>query len=112
MPSGGPASRRIEHRIAGADANPYLVMAAALAGAHHGLVNEVDPGPTTTGNAGEHVDPDIPFTLPDALARLGGAKVLPDYISREYLDLYRELKQGELDVFNRRITPLEYEWYL
>ncbi len=112
IPAGLPDARRIEHRIASADANPYLVLAAALAGAHHGLVNELDPGPTTSGNAGERRDDSIPFTMPTALQRLGEAKVLPDYLSREYLDLYRELKQGELDVFNERISPLEYEWYL
>ena len=36
-------SVRVEHRVAGADANPYLVMAAVLAGIHHGLKNQIDP---------------------------------------------------------------------
>lgn len=112
VPAGSPESRRIEHRIAGADANPYLVLAAALAGAHHGISNELDPGPTTSGNASEHRDGSIPFTMAKALERLGEAKLLPEYIPRDYLDLFRELKQGELDLFNERISPLEYEWYL
>ena len=37
VPSGPPEARRIEHRVAGADASPYLVLAAVLAGIHHGL---------------------------------------------------------------------------
>jgi glutamine synthetase len=37
IPTGSPAARRIEHRVAGADANPYLALAVVLAGIHHGL---------------------------------------------------------------------------
>jgi glutamine synthetase len=39
-----PANRRIEHRVSGAEANPYLVAAAVLAGVHHGLAQALDPG--------------------------------------------------------------------
>jgi len=40
-----PATRHLEHRVAGADANPYLAIAAVLAGIHKGVVEELDPGP-------------------------------------------------------------------
>ncbi len=39
-----PENRRVEHRVAGADANPYLLAAAVLAGIHHGLTQQIDPG--------------------------------------------------------------------
>ena len=60
VPMGGGRARRIEHRIAGADANPYLVMAAMLAGVHHGIANKLAPTPPSTGNAGEEADPEMP----------------------------------------------------
>ena len=45
IPAGAPETCHIEHRPAGADANPYLVMAAILAGMHYGITEKVDPGP-------------------------------------------------------------------
>jgi glutamine synthetase len=61
VPAGGGAARRIEHRIAGAEANPYLVMAAVLAGVHHGVSRRLEPSPPSTGNAGEAADPEMPL---------------------------------------------------
>jgi glutamine synthetase len=40
----------VEHRVAGADGNPYLVIAVLLASAHHGLTNKIDPGPAVVGD--------------------------------------------------------------
>src|SRR5690606_29097645 len=70
VPAGSPDARRIEHRVSGADANPYLVLAAILAGIHHGIVNEIDPGDPAEGNACDSMDEAIPFFLPSALKRL------------------------------------------
>ncbi|MHB8530450.1 MAG: glutamine synthetase family protein, partial [Caulobacteraceae bacterium] len=50
VPAGPPAGRHIEHRLAGADANPYLALAVLLAGVHHGLTDSLDPGPPTQGD--------------------------------------------------------------
>ena len=112
VPGGSSEARRIEHRIAGADANPYLVLASALAGMHHGLVGELNPGPATSGNATEYVDANLPLTLPRALDRLATAHVLSDYLGARYIEIYRELKQSEFDSFREHISPLEYQWYL
>ncbi len=53
-----PASRRVEHRVAGADANPYLLAATVLAGMHLGLTQRLDPGPVLAGNAYRDTTPD------------------------------------------------------
>jgi glutamine synthetase len=45
VPAGSPASRHVEHRICGADANPYLAVAAVLAAMLHGIKGRIDPGP-------------------------------------------------------------------
>src|SRR3546814_5534674 len=57
IPPSAPKDRRIEHRVAGADANPYLAMATVLAAAHHGIVHGIDPGPPISGNAYKKVEP-------------------------------------------------------
>ncbi|POZ99427.1 glutamine synthetase, partial [Pseudomonas sp. MWU12-2312b] len=53
VPTGSADAVRLEHRVAGADANPYLLMASVLAGVHHGLVNKIEPGAPVEGNSYE-----------------------------------------------------------
>jgi glutamine synthetase len=106
------AARRLEHRVAGAEANPYLVTAAVLAGVHYGLTNRLDPGAKHTGNAGAALDETLPNTFWDALAALGRAEILTDYFGEDYLDLYRQVKAAELEAFMETISRQEYDWYL
>jgi glutamine synthetase len=112
IPPSDARNRRIEHRVSGADANPYLVTAAILAGVHHGLSTALDPGDMQGGNAGAEVDPTLPLTLWHALERLSQASILPDYFGADYLDIYHQVKQAEFDAFMDGILPREYEWYL
>ena len=112
IPVSPDAARRIEHRCAGADANPYLVLAAILAGVHHGLANRLDPGPIAVGNVSREPDKELPHSLEDALKRLEAAPVLPGYFGAEAVALYRETKAEELARFRKIITAEEHEWYL
>jgi glutamine synthetase len=98
--------------VAGADANPYLVLAAVLAGVHHGIVNKLDPGPPAVGNVTRETDKALPFALDNALMLLEQAKVLPNYFGAETLQLYRETKRIEQQRLKKLITDAEYEWYL
>jgi glutamine synthetase len=112
VPAGSPESRRVEHRVSGADANPYLVLAAILAGIHYGIVNEIDPGEPAEGNACDSMDESIPFFLPSALKRLRNSQILREYLGGRYIDVYAETKLLEFEKFQRTISPLEYDWYL
>ncbi len=112
VPIGGPEARRIEKRIAGADANPYLTLATFLAGLHHGLTQEIDPGPATKGNAGQAYDPDIPFRPKRALERLAESRVLADYLGEDYVKVYVATKEAELERFEAMVSRAEFEWYL
>jgi len=60
IPTGGPETRHLEHRVAGADANPYLAIAAVLAGMHKGIVEKLDPGPAIAGNGYAQAAADLP----------------------------------------------------
>ncbi len=112
IPIGPGEARRIEHRVCGADANPYLTLAAVLAGVHHGLVEKLDPGAPALGNVSREPDPAIVLTLEDALAKLGQAKTLSSYLGAEMVSLYRETKRIEATRFRKIITAAEYDWYL
>lgn len=115
IPAGASAARRVEHRVAGADANPYLVLAAILAGAHHGLTNAIDPGPATVGDAyavaakaGEH----LPVDWALAIEHFAASAVMRDYLGDAFVDLYATVKRTELDRFGAVVTSLDYDWYL
>ena len=112
IPLSGGKARRIEHRIAGADANPHLAVAGILAGMLHGIESKLTPPLMAEGDVSQSRDPNLPFSLPAALDRLASAKILPDYLGSEYLSLYVDAKRAELAKFQRRISQPEYEWYL
>ncbi len=112
VPAGSTAARRIEHRVAGADANPYQAVAAILAGMLHGIERRIDPGAPATTDVSARIDPRMPFQWHDAIARLRKAKILPDYIGADYLALYADAKAAELAKFNDAISPQEHAWYL
>jgi glutamine synthetase len=112
IPSGDGLARRVEHRVAGADANIYLVVAAVLAAAHYGIANRIDPGPPIVGNAYEKAAKTLPDTWNSALMLFDEAKVLPDYLGGEFCSLFSECRRGELRTFHSVVSNLEYEWYL
>lgn len=67
VPSGPPAARRIEHRVAGGDVNPYVSFAAILGGVLIGLEDEAPPPAPITGNAYEQGLPQLPTTWAEAI---------------------------------------------
>jgi len=67
VPSGAPVARRIEHRVAGGDVNPYLSLAVILGAALNGMEDKRTPPEPITGDAYKHDIPQIPTTWQDAL---------------------------------------------
>src|SRR5579864_1022833 len=112
IPVGPGVARRVEHRVSGADANPYFALAAVLAGLHHGLVHRLDPGPAAIGNVSREPDAALPFTIDDALARLAKGHTLESYLGQETIALYGETKRLEVARFGKIVSPAEYDWYL
>jgi glutamine synthetase len=112
VPAGAGKARRIEHRFAGAEANPYLVMAAMLAGMHHGLAEGLEATAPSEGNAGEEADPDMPRTLWRALDRLEGSAFLADWLGERYPAAYAAIKRSEFEAFMADVLPREHDWYL
>jgi glutamine synthetase len=112
IPVGPSDARRIEHRVAGADANPYFALAAVLAGVHHGLIRKLDPGAPAKGNVSREPDRALAFTIDDAIKMSEHAITLSSYFGEETLTLYRETKRIETQRLRKIITAPEYDWYL
>ena len=112
IPPSDDQALRIEHRNAGADANPYLVTAAVLAGIHHGLINRIDPPPHSIGDRDPDGLPDLPLNWHAALDRFRDGKILPAYLGEKYHGLYEACRRYECDQYHARIQPLDFEWYL
>lgn len=111
IPHSNEANTRIEHRIAGADANVYLVTAAVLAGVLHGLENRFDPGPPVTGNAYEQTEVRTPFWR-DAIADFIGSDFIREQFGESFRHIYGQQKLKEMHSFYTQVTDLEYAWYL
>ena len=112
VPAGPAAARRIEHRIAGADANPHLVLAALLAGLHLGITTKADPGKPRAGSVSGERDPGMRFDLASALKRLAASELMGRYIDPVYLKAYASVKINERARFLDYIGAREYDWYL
>jgi len=112
IPAGDIEATRIEHRVAGADANPHLVTAAVLAGIHHGLERRIEPRPPSSGNAAEQVERELPSGWLHAIEALEEGEVMRDYFGQPFLDVYTICRRFERESFASHVTSLEYEWYL
>ena len=112
IPYSDNANRRIEHRVAGADANPYLVVAAVLAGVTHGIEKKLECTPAIEGNAYENTEATNPRHWQEAIALFETSDWAKDSFGGTFHHLFSSIKQGELEAFQHQITPLELDWYL
>ncbi|MFM9851696.1 MAG: glutamine synthetase family protein [Sphingomonadaceae bacterium] len=115
IPAGLAASRHVEHRASGADANPYLAMAAVLAAMHHGIVGKLNPGPATTGNgyaAPKGQGAPMPNNWFSAVDRFEGSELMRDYLGAHFVDMYTIVKRTEQERFFGSIPDIDYDWYL
>ncbi|WP_245598934.1 glutamine synthetase family protein [Halotalea alkalilenta] len=112
IPSGGASARRIEHRVAGADANPYLAVAAVIAGLIHGIDANLTPPPPIDGNGLDAAGAPLPIRQFQALDLLERSTVLRELLGDTLIDTYQRCKRTELERFEREVTDLELSWML
>lgn len=113
VPAGPPSSRHVEHRVAGADANPYLVAALVLAGMLKGIEERIDPGPPVTGNGYETAPRGaLPTQWAAALEGASRSAFLADALGSGFLEVFLAIKAQESEKFGALVTDRDYEWYL
>jgi glutamine synthetase len=111
IPVSDASARRIEHRVAGADASPHLVMAAVLAAIHHGITHKLAATDPVTHRV-QGVLPEFAAGLLHSLDRLEQSRSLTRYIPERYLRAYCELKRSEYAALMERVLPCELDFYL
>ncbi|MGA7595667.1 MAG: glutamine synthetase family protein [Gallionella sp.] len=111
VPISDSDARRVENRVVGADANPYLAMAVTLACGYLGIKEKLKPGKVTTASAYD-AKYQLPRGLSEALDMLKEAKPLHDMLGKRFIDVYVAVKEAEYEEFMRVISPWEREHLL
>ena len=113
VPAGPPGSRHVEHRVAGADANPYLVAALVLAGMLRGIERQLDPGPAVQGNGyAQAPQGELPTQWHAALERAGASSFIREALGDGFIEVFLAIKRQECEKFGALVTDRDYEWYL
>lgn len=111
VPISPVSARRIENRLAGADSNPYLAIAASLACGYLGMMQGLQPRPAVTGNAYRNQH-QLPRGLLESLTEFEESAKLHEVLGKRFCHVYLELKRSEFEEFMRVISPWEREHLL
>lgn len=111
VPVSDPANRRIENRLAGADANPYLAIATSLICGYIGMIERMQPPKSIAGNAYNRART-LPRTLEGALDRFRHCKAVKEYLGEDFFDLFYAIKEAELYAYQSVISSWEREHLL
>ncbi|MCV2447827.1 glutamine synthetase family protein [Paracoccus sp. DMF] len=112
IPGGSRKARRIEHRVAGADANPYLVLASILGGALLGIENAWEPPPPIEGDAYSLELETLPPDWASAIDAFAKGPLIEQIYSKRLRRMFVQCKLQELRRFTRQVTEFEYHSYL
>jgi glutamine synthetase len=111
VPVSSPPARRVENRVAGADANPYLALAASLAAGYLGTVEKLEPADPVEGSAYDRAHT-LPRHLSDALIKLSRSRPLRKVLGERFVSALSHVKQHEYDAYQRVISSWEREFLL
>jgi len=114
IPADSPENRRVEHRVAGADVNPYLLAAVVLAGVYKGITEKIVPCDPISGNAYKDCveAAQLPTNWYESVLLFERSHFVEEYLGADFRQLYATTRRAELQAFDNQVTPLEYDWYL
>jgi glutamine synthetase len=112
IPLSGAKNTRVEHRVSGADANPYLVTAALMAGLHYGITNKSHPGKMVKPRERIEEQINLPVRWPRALDKFAAGAILPEYLGERFCEIFVACRREEEERFHAEVTNSDYDWYL
>jgi glutamine synthetase len=111
VPNSNAANLRVENRVPGADANPYLAFAASLACGYLGMIEHIKPSEAVTGSAYRYAHT-LPINLDEALDKLNYTKSLKQVLGEKFVTAYQDVKFEEMQHYRRVISSWEREFLL
>jgi glutamine synthetase len=112
VPGGSFAARRVEHRVAGGDVNPYLFLAAVLGSALTGIEDALEPPPPITGNAYDKDLAQIPATWEEAIDAFEASALVRRVFPEELIRNLVMTKRQEAHYFDELTPEQQIELYL
>lgn len=112
IPESSGAGARIEHRVAGADVNPYLVLVAILGGMLLGIDEDLDPGEVTTPTSGPANPARLGHDFLTATEEFSASPFIKDVFGQQYQKLFADTKRKEAITFMQTVTDFDYQTYL
>lgn len=111
VPESTGKGARFEHRVSGADVNPYLAIAAILGGALRGMEEQVDPGPPIDDDMGSSFG-DLGWDWQTSVHRFQRSEAAVDVFGSDFARVYALVKQDEIKQLGRMVTDVEYKTYM
>ncbi len=111
VPSSDSTNLRVENRVPGADANPYLAFAASLACGYLGMTERIKPSDPVEGSAYRYAHT-LPINLEEALDKLNYTKSFKQVVGEKFVEAYQDVKFEEMQHFRRVISSWEREYLL
>jgi glutamine synthetase len=111
VPNASADNRRLENRVVGVDANPYIAIAVGLACGYLGMIRAIEPGPAEPGEPDDEACP-IPLTIDEALTLFEEAADIHAILGEKFCMIFDEVKREEMRLFHREISPWEREHLL
>jgi glutamine synthetase len=112
--SGSEKSTRLEYRIAAADGNPYIALAAAVATGLYGIKNKLEPFPKVNGNAYDldtsPTNPELPKNLQEAISEFNQNKIIHEIFGSKWVNHFTITREWESKVYNEE-KKSELDWY-
>lgn len=112
LPQNAGQAMRIEHRVAGADANPFLVLAAILAGILHGIENTPKLAAPSIGIPVHDPLNSVPHHWDQAIEMFRDSRVLKDALGEQFCEIYLHTKEQEIETITATVSDIEYQRYL
>ena len=112
VPGSDPQARRVENRLPGADANPYLAIAASLLCGYMGMIEGCDPSAPVQGRGYERRSLRLPLTIEDALERMEGSAALRRVLGDKFVQGYVAVKRAEHENYKRVISSWERQFLM
>ena len=112
VPASNPQARRVENRLPGADANPYLAIAASLLCGYLGMMEGIEPSAPVQGRGYERRSLRLPLTIEDALERMEGSASLRRTLGEKFVTGYVAVKRAEHENYKRVISSWEREFLM